>query len=378
MATLVLTARPEAYQFESHEERELRNALADVDRSTVVTPVASLNDVLLNADTGRTFSDYAYSDVAMSQVCSLIGAGLVQLVLDISGQWRKPGEDMRFFSGAHAVDIFNRLARLRFERKMVGMQFIRDTKQKVIDGVVGVRYRYLSNSEFLERVSQAYRGTRVKFFEGSLYGRQLAIRYVFDETRPDGNPWYTLAGEHFLPGFHFANSEVGGRSVRTASLLIRTGTNYCALGPYTEGHGGRVVHSGRSFERRLNNLLSNSVNRLPLCHDVEGGARLLERSLHLEGEVRERNTRHLVTVLRRRKLTQAFAQRVVSAACARGRGDSDQLVDLMPNERRLVLESRTGYDLFISLIREARQLPLDQRETAEQVAYALLTGKIRY
>jgi hypothetical protein len=67
---------------------------------------------------------------------------------------------------------------------------------------------------------------------------------------------------------------------------------------------------------------------------------------------------------------------VVAAAASFGRGDSDELLDRMPDERRVILATRTGYDLFVSLIREARDLPIDQRETAEQTAYSLLTGKV--
>ncbi len=370
MGLLTITTRPDAFQFEAHEVNDLRDALIEANRTTLITPIGSIQDVMLNPDTGQTCSGFTYSDVAFLQISSLLSSGLASIVLDLSGQYRKPGEDKHFFSGAYAVELFNRVLRLRFDRRLAGMQLVKDTKRKVIDGVVSARYRYLSNIDFYELVTNTFARQAVHLLEACLYGRQLILRFTYT-----GGLSYNVCGDEYLPGFHFGNTEVGGRSVRTANVVIKRSGGYCALGPYRDG--GRVVHSGRSFDRRVNSILSNIVNKLPTRALIEDkGNSLQSKSLGLGGQNADPIVKHLTGTLARKRLTLGFSQRVVSSAASLGSGENDGLMDMMPDERKLVLESRTGYDLFVALIREARKLPIDQREVAEQVAYALLTGKI--
>lgn len=376
MSTITITVRPEAFSFTSSQEPDLLEALSEADRNTVITPLNGPQDVLLNPDTGQTYDGYNYTDVSLPQICRLASPGLIQVLLDVSGQWRKPAEDRRHYSSVQAVDIFNRLVKLRFERKMTEVQFVRDTKRKIIDGVVGVRYRYLSNSDFFTNVKRIYKDTDTAFFEAMLYGRNLVLRYAHTE---DSNiaPACTIGDDKYLVGYHFANSEIGGRSVRTAIFVGQPTTRYAALSPYRDGSGGRVIHSGRGFERRLHTLLGMATSRIPSQYEIEcGGRALLARSLQLGTKLHDKTMKNLVSLLNRRKLKLSFSKRVVSSMASRGRDETNSIADYMPDERRLALESRTAYDFFVALIREARGLPLDQQELAEQVAYGLLTGKI--
>jgi hypothetical protein len=369
MSILHLTVSPESFQFEAHEERDLSAMLVEMDRATKVIPVVGPSDLFLQAEEGRTTSGYGYSDTALLQLCGLVAPGLAQLLGDLSGQWHKAGDDRRFFSGSLAVEILNRCLRLRFDRKLVGLQLVCNTKTKVIDGIVGAKYRYLANHDFLDRTTTSLQRMGSKFHGAFLYGRQLVSRYSQEKTS------YTISGETYHAGFHFANSEIGGRSVRAAVLLVRALTGDCALGPFAGKDGGRVVHSGRDFEKRLHALLEGMVRKLPLPMELEKGERALERKLGLGTELHAQKSRQLATTLTRKKLTLNFAKRVVSSAAARGRDETDSLVDALPGEGGLVLTERTGYDLFTALIREARRLPIDLREVAEQCAFALLTGK---
>lgn len=372
MSILYLTQKSDVYQYVEREEKELIAELANIDRNTLVTPITSFNDVMINTDTGHTPNDYAYTDLALLQLCTLISPGLFQLILDLCGQWRKPGEDKSYFSSLHAIDIFNKLVKFRFDRKIANMQLVRNTRAKTIDGIVGGRFRYLSNIDFYERVAHTCKSHKINFFEAMLYGRRLVIRRIHTAE----NSAYNIDGDLYMPGVHFENSEVGGRAIRMASMLIKAGTNYCSLSQYKDGDGGRVLHTGKSFERKLNTLFSTAIRQLPSRKLIEETP-LIDKSLRLEEDAtRDKHSKHLVSVLRRRKLNLSFAQRVVASAAAMGRNEDDDLLDRMPDERRKILATRTGYDLFVSLIREARELPLDQREIAEQTAFSLLIGKI--
>jgi hypothetical protein len=373
MSTITLTISPDSYRFDNHELSELRKVLSDMDKHTLVTPVGSVSDLGMNEE-GRVGNGYMYTDGALIQLCGVIAPGLAQLIMDLSGQWRKPATDPRMFSGALAIETLNRSVRLRFDRKLGGLQLVRNTKSKTIDGIVGSKYRYLSNSDFLTRVDRECTDHGGKFIEALLYGRQFVVRYA---NRLSSKP-YNIAGEPYDYGFHFANSEIGGKSVRAATLLVRSSTGDSVLCPFASGTGGRVVHSGKDFEKRLHALMSYIIKKLPSHESVEAGGRFLENKNLRLGEEYEKRVRYLAQMLTKRKLTQNFAKRVVSSAASKGRGDEDGLADELPMGQRVALGGRTGYDLFVALIREARRLPIDQRETAEQVAHALLNGKIAF
>jgi hypothetical protein len=369
MSTLDLATQTEAYQFANHEEADLKKMLVEVDRATRIVPVGGPSDFFLDAEEGKTARKFTYSDAALIQLCGLIAPGLAQLIQELSGMHRTPGEDRKFYSGQLAVDTFNRAVRLRFDRKLAGLQMVCNTQTKVIDGIVGAKYRYLANYDFLDRTSQSLSRMGAKFHEAFLYGRQLVTRYVLEKTT------YDVFGETYTAGIHFANAEIGGRSVRAAVLLVRLLTGDCALGPFAGKDGGRVVHSGGDFEKRLHALLESMARKLPAHADIKNGVTLLDKLLGLGAENHVRRVRQLATTLTRKKLTLNFANRVVSSAASKGRDEKTSIEDALPGDEKLVLSQRTGYDLFTALIREARALPIDQREVAEQCAYALLAGK---
>ena len=361
---------PESYLFEAHEEIELRRMLIEIDRHTIVTPVGSSNGDLTLNEEGHTSTGFTYSNIALAQLCALIAPGLAQLVLDLTGQWRKPGEDRRLYSMELAREVLNRCIRLRFDRRLAGLQLVRNTKTKVIDGIVGAKYRY---NDFFDRISKVCPTRHAKFHEACLYGRHLVARYINQRT---DSGQYVLAGEPYTFGYHFANSEIGGKSVRASSLIVRCETGECALTPFNGVSGGRVVHSGRDFEKRLHELFDQIIRTLPDVTDLEScGIRLEDKNLGLGTDDHERRVRYLVQILTRRKLTQDIARRVVASAASIGSDKNDSLVDQLPSDQRAVLTTRTAYDLFVALIREARKLPIDQREIAEQVAHVLLTNK---
>lgn len=367
-----LTVTPDSYDFAANDLRDLKDTLSELDRVTIVTPASSINDICLNAETGRTGTGFAYSATALVQMCGLLAPGLAQLVNDLCGQWRKPGENMRFFSDALAVELFNRIARLRFDRKLIGLQLVRNNKTRVIDGLVGSKYRYLANSDFLERTVQTMIRLKANFHQAFLYGRQLVVRYSHSKDTA-----FNLAGEPYTFGYHFANSEIGGKSVRGAGLLINNLNGNSALAPFTGRDGGRVVHSGRDFEKKLHILLDIVVRNLPSkAKLIEDASTLDKHNLKMTAEHYEKECRRLAMVLVRRKLNLSFAKRVVSSTASMGRDNNASLVDTLSHEASLALAERTAYDLFAALIREACMLPIDQRETAEQCAYALLTGKV--
>jgi hypothetical protein len=367
MSILSLSVRPDSYLFESHEYSGLTQALIENERATLVTPVSCLNDLLLT-EQGTTVNGFRYSDVALAQAGTYLAPGLTQSIYDISGQFRNPKVDKKFYSGELAVDVFNRLIKLRYDKQLCGLQLIKNVKTKTIDGLAGAKYRYMANSDFLDRAALPLKRLSAKFHLAFLYGRQLVIRHMLPSTT------YNIAGEEYSAGLHFANAEIGGQSIRAAIMLIRNITGDSALGAFTGSAGGRVAHKGRDFEKKLHSLLDGMLRKLPPKKDVEEGGRLLDSNKLLLDKDTAKRSRQLTTAMARKKLSMNFAKKVVSSTAARGK-DQTSFVDALPGEMTDVLASRSSYDLFTSLIREARTLPIDQREVAEQFAYSLLTGK---
>jgi len=82
----------------------------------------------------------------------------------------------------------------------------------------------------------------------------------------------------------------------------------------------------------------------------------------------------LSSALTRRKLPIAFVRHVVSSMLVHGHNPLvlDPAEDL-GEDRSTIVATRTGYDVYAAICREARRLPLYQREQAEQTAYSLLT-----
>lgn len=371
MAVLKLTISPLSYRFNSSEEPELRETLIDIEKATNISPIISPNDVCINHETGLTFQGYRYTDVAFNQICAAIAPGLFQVINDITGQWRMPEDELRYFSGELAIELFNKLVRFRFNKQLPLMQFVKNIKEKCIDGVVGGRYRYLGNGDFFNRTYLSLSNKEYKFHEALLYGRHLVIRYAARTTQ------YVIADELYTHGFHFANSEIGGKSVRGAITLIREKTSDCALGPYFGKEGGRVIHSGREFEKKLHSLLEEIIKRIPRYAEIiDGGKAICDKLIGFGGSDQMKVVKRLTTFLTRHRMTQVLAQRIISRTISRGRDDEDSNIDVLYEEMLEIAKGRSYYDLFVTIMREAYNLPIDQREKAEQLAYSILIGKL--
>jgi len=381
-ATLVADSK--AYSFDETEESALDDFLADVNRNTLLLPVLAPTDVLLQED-GRTRAGYRYTDSALNQLCRVISSGLAAMLPEIAGAWRTAVADPRDYSVSLAREIFNKLVVLRFDRRARSLQLVCNAKEKLIEGVVGARYRYLSNGEFVLLVKSimASEGNPV-FHEAMVLDRRLYIRYKWPAMVAAAaiDPTNT----HSV-GIHFANSEVGGGSVRAAVLLVRDTTNDSSFGPYGGNSGNRMIHAGTDFGKRLHRLLIEVIGRVRRRETSPGSSQnpmgsyfagklsqLYADRLHLGGTDHDGRIQRLSSALTRRKLPIAFVRHVVSSMLVHGHNPLvlDPAEDL-GEDRSTIVATRTGYDVYAAICREARRLPLYQREQAEQTAYSLLT-----
>lgn len=364
-----IATSPKIYLFNETEDKALQEFLADVDRHTMILPINSPADLILDSEC-RTVRGYRYTTIALNQLCRALASGLAYLLPDVAGMYRKPNSDPRDYSLETSTEFLAKLIRLRFNRHLQTLQLVCNTQTKLIDGIVGVRYRYLSNNDFNQRAALTVRERRSSsFVEGGLYGRHLYLRYKWPDTT-----FEVQEGDTYAMGIHFANSEIGGSAVRAAISLIRS-NGECALGQFSGNSGGRVIHSGADFEKRLSGLLGNifiKMKRKEVYKELFD--KLQGHNLQLSSLGDQRRLHRLSVSLGRKKLTQAFTRRVISSALAKGSSGEDRLADELPEDVALIIKQRTVYDLFTALMREARTLPLGHREQAEHVAYSLVMG----
>jgi hypothetical protein len=359
---------PPAHVFDAKNASQLRQRLIEAEKGTMMGPIGTAAAMQIQRD-GTTPTGYRYTSVAMQQLCQSLGSGLSYLITDLAGVNRRPDQPKEEFSLALATDVLNQIIKLRFGR-IRERQLIRSIPNKTIDGIVGPYYRFLSNASFYERINNSVK-PKTQLHEALLYGRYLALRYIL----PDHRFVINISGqlETFTPGYYFKNSEIGESSVRTAVVFVRESTGDSCLSPFIS----RTRHQGKDFDGRLGRLMLTTSSQV---HDAdyyrEKVVALLNQNLGLgKGDKQDEKTKKKITdELAKQGLMQWTADQVLTSAIVSGDGHYTGDAAVLARQH-LVLTSRTAYDVFTTLMREARKLAIDTRETVEQAAYALLVGR---
>lgn len=376
-----LSVEPDARRFTSGQAGALLQHLQESESSSLFYPITADREVLFDAD-GRTVAGQSrFTHWAFFQLCQAVSPGLHRLVMDLSGMNRSAEAPRSDYSFSDAVAVLNLMIRRRFSSKLYGHHLLRDRRTNVIHGVVGSNYRWLPNKDLYDRTNTIVRASRrpMQFHEAVLNGRWLMLR--FRQT----DPFFSVPGpeseDPFYSGFHFSNNEVGLASVRAAAILLRGQDWTASMTPVV-----RLVHSsGRGFEQKLEMILAGVAERLrdPMFYQQNVLSRLLPVLLGLgrdsagawRDERSERRRRDdLAHSLTRKKISGSLARRIISSVVAIGSYDGPRAE--MTRTMRSTWATRTVYDLYNAIGREARRLSIGWQEKAEQLAYALLTGRL--
>lgn len=366
-----LYVRPTITTFLHHEGERLGRTLRDLDQSTSVHPVHSEREFQLDAD-GLAGGEYHFTSYAFSQTAQIIAPGLSKLLPDISGALVLPDDRQDLVDGPMTIDLWNKLVDLRFplfQRHRV----IRNEETKTIEGLIGHKHQYLENMALYRYVSETLQNDQpnVKMYAAQLLGRRFAVWYRSD--RPMFEVPMGVARWPFYYGYYFTNGEATGVSVR-GTLAIFTPKGIC-LGPY-KAFGGRVTHTGRDFFQRLGRMFTTVIDAdLPTAVIREGAEALAVQSLGFIADMkqaqRKQQAKKLVYSLSHIGVPQLLAKEVVAEGLAVG--VSDSRATPLQNIGR-VYAGRTLLDLFVPLLRLARQIDLSRREKIEQAAFEMLVG----
>lgn len=367
-----IAAPPRLTEYLAKDAGKLSQDLSLVDDYSVFEPVSDPREIMLGPDCKTVMGKSVLSTVALSQICRTICPGLIKVVLDLSGI-SCTGSERPAQTGL-ALDVYNSLVRNRFDL-MEAKSLVRDLKTRRIDGIIGAGYRQLSNMEFYNMVQDSISVDSVpmKFQRAALLGRTLVMCYTQARS-------FTTEPEPYSLGLYFSNSEVGDCSVKIADMVYRTSTNERAIRPVRRG---RLIHTGRDFSARVRKAVYNACNNfnnysVGLAKKLKGSLKELPTcSLGFQGlNEKEAHVRidELVSRLARRGLGSQLAERALYSALYQGL-DSSVPKKYEISIKRSQWGTRTGYDLFVALIRDAAGRSLSVRESEEKVAYDLLLNR---
>jgi len=373
----MLAVQPERCRFSTKDRKSAAGDflahLREMDRDRRIQDVTSTRNLLLDQH-GRVGTVLKMTTTALKQLCSRLAPGLSQAVCDVAGE-DQDEESVVPVDPEMAIKWVNDAIRLRFEDRMEGCRLIISARRKQLDGIVGPKYKFLSNLELFDRAQEFVRDqveVPAAFNNALVMGRRIMLRYRHADPLFEV-PTNRKTMEPFFGGFHFSNSEVGDCSVRAAITIIRQWCDNTALGTFEEG--GRLVHAGNNFFSRFENLLDRVQRKAAETGRLkENVLKLMDTKLGF-GDPDTHNDRvgQVVNQLHMRGLTKHFAKRTVNRALYEGSYEADRIHRVSDNES---LAKRTAYDLFNALTNEAKSAPLDLAERSEQLGYEMLVGAV--
>ena len=371
-----LYTQPTVIKFGSRQADELGRYLRQLDHATTIYPISDVTELQLKPDCSTVRDGYRYTRGGFIQVAQLAAPGLSKLLPDLAGMVHRAVDRESLVDGAAALRMFNDMLDLRYPL-FRQYRMIRNDVTKQIEGFVGNKHQFLENYALYEQASISLESNKpgVVMHSAALYGRRMAVwfrsREPFCSLTVDAKPW------PLYYGYYFCNGEATGTAVR-GTLTVFTRKGVC-LGPFKK-FGGKVAHTGKDFPQRLGAMFEDVTGGdVPFDELKAGAEKLLQASLGFdvarESKSRRQRVRQLAHSLSHAGVPKALALEVVSEALSNGRHAGDPDVQQTFQMERLYA-SRRLFDLFVPLMRTARQLDFGRREKVEQAAFELLIGKV--
>lgn len=386
----VLAVAPRVYRYAAYGdlpgESRLQERLSS-QKDTQPVPISKPADILLDAE-GLVQGDYRLTLTALTQLCSILVPGLSNVVQSLSGL-RKRVKDypQESYSAKRAIGLLNDMIKLRSNLLIGRYRFILDRRNRQIEGVVGPKYRFLSNSDMYRRVQVFMRNAEspASFYEAAIAGRRLQLRYKNDEQAfALSTPVSKM--EPFFGGWHFSNSELGDCCVKGSSVLFRRWSNTVAMRPYDRS--SKLAHiQGSQFEQKFAKVLSRiQIHVAGIAEYKTAIMQLQGTSLGLGGHKQDHDKRcsEIEKALLKGGVGQRLAEDVLARAVVYGSYRAGAIE--MGREANALqawnpaviasIESRTNYDVYNALGYFARRYKPERQEAIEEIAFKLLTGQI--
>lgn len=368
--------------FNKGDHARLVDVLAECERTTDEVFIDADDQLALSRRAVTTSGD-KISWLAMRQICKILSSGLASSLSDLLGMRRAPEDIDRptkikadpdeDFTVGEAASLYNLALKKRFGR-LYGSQAIRNSDTKVIEAVVGSRYRRLPNGDFLSAVSSVIDSCEVslKFYSASVAGRRLSLVYAVD-----GFEDFPLT-----PGIRLVNSEIGDSAIKAAVVLLDS-NSATMMSAY--GKLGRVAHSGRDLLGKLSQLIVSVSSKLVHASLSKDGltkkiSSMSDRKLGFKGdESDDARFNELIEFLADRVgLTYFMARRCLSMTLT---GDENQVHQFAMLDRAKVWPSKSMMHLISAIMTESlnqRIISFGVTDKAERVAWNLFSNKVSF
>jgi hypothetical protein len=345
---------PDQFDYTKAEVHAFSDDLEAMHGTMLRTPISEPDDILLKPDGRLRTGNWKLSLLAVRQLCTLMASGLWQYVADVGGILRRKPLSPEAISPGLAIDTINSSINIRFgiEGGLSGRHMIIDGETDIVDGIVGIKYKYLAHAQLYEIVVDLLAGAEVpaEFYAATRIGRLISMEFL------QPAPFMEYKGVPFYAGYYFRNSEAGEGGVRAAFIVHYGTTNMRCMSSLLS-----CPHVGRAFVSKLGRTLTRTIDAETKIAPLQANAKAtLDMPLPLrkpDGSIDTKYYKLLVKTLNLAGAENSFMETAVS-------------------KTELHEDPITVGDLFFELVSCAAWLHPRDREKVEHVAYQVLTNKL--
>lgn len=340
-----------ALAFSAAQLDDCRAFLTKRSEHTELVPISDVDQLLMGADgrlleSGYRFNYFGFTALSNALLTGL-GAAFKELTGEVVRRMRKnPVPDI-----PAAVSIYNTVVRSQIDT-LRERNLMVDHRERVVDGLLGLDYRLLDNSAFLDIVCSeiAARQPDAQFYRAELVGRELTLYFIDSTARRND---IIENREHvFTRGWQFVNGEGTNKAIHaTCCVFTKFGV---ALEPKASKHAF-LQHSGADIAGRAQVLVSRAAAREIDMGALADGVRNLTKinlGFAERTETFQAAVERWAEYLSRFRVPMEDGRLIAKNAALYG-------ADLKPREpadayNEKTLTARTGYDLMCALLRYSR------------------------
>jgi hypothetical protein len=338
-----------ALAFSADQLADLKSFLTRRSDQTEVVPISDADQLLMAADGRLVESGYRFNYIGFMQLTNAMVTGLGSVFKELSGEVARRQRDNPTPDLAAAVSIYNTVVRAQIDR-LRERSLLVDHRERVIDGFLGLDYRLLDNSAFLDLVIHevAVCQPRAQYYRAELIGRELMLYFLDHGSRR--NDIIENSAHVFTRGWQFVNGEGTNRAVNGTSCVF---TKFGLGVEPKASKRGFLQHSGADLAGRAAALVSRAAaSEIDMDLLAQGVRKLVAVNL---GFTENGFTEHVARVaesLLRFKIPGEDAKLIAKNAAMVGSDLKPRdSVDVFTDK---VLKTRTGYDLVCALLRHSR------------------------
>lgn len=354
------------FSFPSAEQFTDLNSLArrarEIESDTVV--ISGLEAQLLQFDALLSSSyGYRFSVLAFRSLCNHLGKGLFRLICDLLSSANSG------YTPDYESNLLNNHIAKRRDR-LESLSLIVNVNSRIIEAVSFNAVRSMNHSQVIDLVDSSIVQTnpQVRMKNASIYSGDLFASFTYDNSTSQ----VRLSDRDLTygPGICLSNGSRSGGIRAYPTLFTDIGFSVIPLRQRSHLSRGR----GERMESRVINLLSRLSNFMFDSRYIASRFQALDlRSLGASSDLdstQEKVEQHS-RLLKGLGVKTARAKKILQDSLLRGRDDKEFDHSNGTFAQNSVFDSRTLFDLYCSMVREAQ--PNSEDFVLRKAAYSVLT-----